>query len=102
MCYVNWSKQKKLVGWVGDPLDQVQVAMYADADFSGCVDSLRSTSGCQVNLRGKHTCFPLVGNSQRESTFTQAFADPIRWKHACMLVNIFDQGDLDDPQRWKR
>ena len=22
---------KKLVGWVGDPLDQVQVAMYADA-----------------------------------------------------------------------
>ena len=47
MCYVNWSKKKKLVGCVGDPLDQVQMAMYADADFSGCVDSLRSTSGCQ-------------------------------------------------------
>ena len=67
MCYVNESKGKKLVGLVGDSLDQVQVAICADADFSGCVDSLRSTLGCQVNLHGKRTRFPLVGNSKRQS-----------------------------------
>ena len=58
MCYVNWSKKKKLVVRVGDPLDQIQVAMYADADFSGCVDSLRSTSGSLF-----------VGGKQQETIF---------------------------------
>ena len=29
--------------------------------------------------------------------YTKASHDPIRSKHACMLVNIFDQGDVDDP-----
>ena len=190
MCYVNWSKGKKMIGWVGDSLDRIHVAMYADADFAGCADSQRSTSGCHVNLQGKHTRFPLVGNSKRQGCvshstpeaeivaadatvknhglpcavfwegvmqsqpnvifyednqtmisvartgknptmrhikrthgisiawlhemfqrkeyalvyelsskmaadiYTKAF---IRWKHACILVNLFDKGDLDDP-----
>ena len=29
--------------------------------------------------------------------YMKAFTDPIRWKHACVLVNLFDEGDLDDP-----
>ena len=64
-------QKKKLVRWVGDPLDQIQVAMYADAGFSGCVDSLRSTSGCQVNLHGKNTRFP-VGGKQQETILRES------------------------------
>ena len=39
---------------------------YADADFAGCVESLRSTSGAHLNLQGPHTRFPLAGLSKRQ------------------------------------
>ena len=42
------------------------LAVYADADFSGCADSLRSTSGGRMNLQGPNTRFPLSGSSKRQ------------------------------------
>ena len=45
MCYVHHTKHWRMVGWVGDPMDDVRLALYADADFAGCVESLRSTPG---------------------------------------------------------
>ena len=41
MCYVHHTKHWRMVGWVGDPMDDVHLALYADADFAGCIDSLR-------------------------------------------------------------
>ena len=38
-----------------------------------------------------------LSSKMAADVYTKAFHDPIRWKHVCMLVNIFDQGDLDDP-----
>ena len=46
LCYVQSSKSKKMVGRVGDDLSKLSIDIYADADFAGCEDSLRSTSGC--------------------------------------------------------
>ena len=40
-----------MVGWVGDSMDNVDLALYADADFAECVDSLRSTSGGHLNIQ---------------------------------------------------
>ena len=40
-------------------MDDVRLALYADADFAGCVDSLRSTSGGHLNIQGPNTRFPL-------------------------------------------
>ena len=51
MCYVNGSKTKKMIGWVGDDLSKWTVDTYADADFAGCEDSLRSTSGAHMVLQ---------------------------------------------------
>ena len=65
-CYVNGSKTKKMIGWVGDELSQLTVDIYADADFAGCEDSLRSTSGAHMVLQGKHTRFPVAGASKRQ------------------------------------
>ena len=42
MFYVHHTKHWRMVGWVGDPMDDVHLALYADADFAGCVESLRS------------------------------------------------------------
>ena len=41
MCHVHHTKHWRMVGWVGDPMDDVRLALYADADFAGCVESLR-------------------------------------------------------------
>ena len=67
MCCVHHTKHWRMVGWVGDPMDDVHLALYADADFAGCVESLRSTSGGHLNLQGPNTRFPLSGSSKRQS-----------------------------------
>ena len=64
MCYVRHTKHWRMVGWVGDPMDDVRLALYADADFAGCVESLRSR---HLNLQGPNTRFPLSGSSKRQS-----------------------------------
>ena len=66
MCYVHHTKHWRMVGWVGEPMDDVHLALYADADFAGCVDSLRSTSGGHLNIQGPNTRFPLSGSSERQ------------------------------------
>ena len=66
MCYVHHTKHWRMVGWVGDPMDDVRLALYADADFAGCVESLRSTSGGHLNIQGPNTRFPLSGSSKRQ------------------------------------
>ena len=44
----------------------LSLALYADADFAGCAQSLRSTSGSHLHVQGKHTRFPLEGGSKRQ------------------------------------
>ena len=53
-----------MVGWVGDDLSKLSIDIYADADFAGCEDSLRSTSGAHMVIQGKHTRFPVAGASK--------------------------------------
>ena len=64
VCYINSSKYLRMIGWVGDPLAAVQPHLFADADFAGCVDTQRSTSGYHFAIRGPHTCFPIAGVSK--------------------------------------
>ena len=59
MCYVNSTLDLKMIRWVGDSIDTLDVALHADADFAGCGKSLRSTSGSHMHIQGKHTRFPL-------------------------------------------
>ena len=66
MCYIHHTKHWRMIGWVGDSVEDMCLAVYADADFSGCADSLRSTSGGHMNLQGPNTRFPLSGSSKRQ------------------------------------
>ena len=47
-------------------MDDVRLALYADADFAGCVDSLRSIFGGHLNIQGPNTRFPLSGSLKRQ------------------------------------
>ena len=55
-----------MTGWVGDKFDNLQLSLFADADFAGCSQSLRSTSGSHMHIQGCHTRFPLSGGSKRQ------------------------------------
>ena len=48
MCYVNSSKHLRMVGWIGDDRPALQPHMFADSDFAGCIETLRSTSGVHL------------------------------------------------------
>ena len=63
MCYVNSTLDKRMIGWVGDPIATLSVGIFADADFAGCGETLRSTSGSHMHVQGKHTRFPLLGGA---------------------------------------
>ena len=39
-------------------MDQLELHLYADADFAGCPRTLRSTSGAHLNVEAALTCFP--------------------------------------------
>ena len=52
MCYVNSSLSKRMTGWVGNRFDDLSLSLFADADFAGCAQSLRSTSGSHMHIQG--------------------------------------------------
>ena len=55
-----------MTGWVGDKFKDLSLSLFADADFAGCAQSLRSTSGSHMHIQGLHTRFPLSGGSKRQ------------------------------------
>ena len=66
MCYVNSTLSLKMIGWVGDKIEDLSLGLFADADFAGCAQSLRSASGSHLQVQGKFTRFPLAGGSKRQ------------------------------------
>ena len=67
MSYISSSLKYRTVGWIGDLPDQLVPHFYADADFAGCTTTQRSTNGGFLVLRGPKSCFPIAGQSKRQS-----------------------------------
>ena len=65
MRYMSTTLSHRQVGWVGEPIAELQLLIYADADFGGCERTQRSTSGIHLNVEGKYTRFPLIGICKR-------------------------------------
>ena len=64
--YLKHSRELRMIGWLGGPLAKLNPHLYADADFAGCIDTLRSTSGTILFLRGPFTSFPIAAYSKRQ------------------------------------
>ncbi len=67
MCYIHGTKHYRMTGWVGPDAGKLQPCVYANADFAGDADTLRSTTGGHLVLRGPHASFPLNPISKRQS-----------------------------------
>ena len=45
MCYIQSSKSHRLFGWIGDPVGDLELQLYCDADFAGDQETMKSTTG---------------------------------------------------------
>ena len=72
VCYIDTSKDLVLTGHVGDKMEDLNLQLFADADFAGCKVTYRSTSGMCMFLHGKNTLFPLQLHPRSNPVFPTA------------------------------
>ena len=70
--YVHCTKHMKMVGWVSDSLESLQIQLYSDSDFAGCIESMRPTIGMHSCLTGPGIYFPLSGQRKRQGCISQS------------------------------
>ena len=87
ICYLNSTKDHRLVGKVGDPPSSLRLKLYVDADFSGESDNARSTSGGYLVLAGPNTWFPLTWVAKRQTSTSRSTteAEVISLAHSLFL-----------------
>ena len=65
-----------MMGWVADDPTSLTSHIYCDADFAGDPYSLKSTSGCHVDIQGPNTRFPIAamcgGQTSTAASSTEA------------------------------
>ena len=64
MAYIHHTKDRFLDAFIGDPLSECQVWLFADADWAGDEDA-KSTSGCTTVIVGPNTYFPINSFSKK-------------------------------------
>ena len=67
MCYINSSLDYKLKGHIGDSSKDFNLRLFSDADFAGCLDTAKSTSGVFIALTGPNPFFLLNAISKKQS-----------------------------------
>ena len=72
MGYVQATLHFRQIGWVGDVLVDIKLHLHSDADFAGCPGSKRSTTGIHLVALGPWTCFPINGQSKRQSAVSHS------------------------------
>ena len=65
ICYIGSSLDYKLKGHNGDSSKDLEFTLFSDADFAGCSDTAKSTSGVFIALTGPNSFFPLNAISKR-------------------------------------
>ena len=58
VCYINSSLDYELKGHIGDCSKDLKITLFSDADFAGCLDTAKSTSGVFIALTGPKVILP--------------------------------------------
>ena len=67
VCYISSTLHLRAYGWVGDDASQLALGLFADADFAGDKQDMKSTSGVFMTLTGPSTACPLNGISKKQT-----------------------------------
>jgi len=65
--YIHSSLDVHQVAWIADPPENLELVLYTDADFAGDKETMRSTSGVLLCLKGPNSFFPLSAMSKRQT-----------------------------------
>ena len=72
VCYVDFTRDWVLKGFVGDGTSALDLRLYSDADFAGDRPGYRSTSGVFLGLAGPNTSFPLSAKAARQTSVSHS------------------------------
>ena len=65
VAYIHHTKDRFLDAFIGDPLSECQIWLFADADWAGDEEA-KSTSGCTTVIVGPNTYFPINSFSKKQ------------------------------------
>ncbi|CAE7391735.1 unnamed protein product [Symbiodinium microadriaticum] len=104
MAYVHQSKHHLMIGWVGDSMEDSSIGLFADADYAGCGESLKTTSGARLHIQGPRARFPLAGLSKRQGCLSHSTpeaeivaADFAMMRWGLPAITLWQQLDGKDP-----
>ena len=73
MGYLWSTRDYKLVGRIRDPLEDLTLVLFVDADFCGDREDTKSTTGAYLVLTGPNgTCFPLSWIVKKQSATSRS------------------------------
>jgi hypothetical protein len=72
ICYINTTKHHSMIGWCGGLDTILDLRVYADADFAGCVHTVRSTTGVALVMEGPNTRMVVNGVSKRQTAVSHS------------------------------
>jgi hypothetical protein len=75
MCYISSTLDVRMVGKVGDSKESLRAAIFSDADFAGCAQTMRSTSGVFAKIMGPNTHMPISGASTKQTAVSHSTAE---------------------------
>jgi hypothetical protein len=76
MCYIWSTKHYRMVGWVAqDDIERIEPVLFTDTDFTGCSDTMRSTSGVHMDLAGPWSRFPVIGVSKKQTAVSHSIPE---------------------------
>ena len=72
MCYINTTKDWNLESFIGDPVADLDIVMYCDADFAGDRKDSKSTSGGVIALVGPNSFAVVSALSKKQSVVSHS------------------------------
>ena len=75
MGYSQATLHLRMIGWIGDSLDEIFAHFSADADFAGDIETQRSTSGYYSIIRGPNSSFPFSVGSKRQTCVSHSIPE---------------------------
>ena len=67
MSYIEHTLDHRLCGWSDGDVSNINLHLYSDADFGGCNDTNKSTTGVYIAAEGRHTKWPISGLSKKQT-----------------------------------
>ena len=67
MCYINCTLHIKMCGWIGDPIEKLELCVFSDADWAGEKSTYKSTTSFFAFLLGPNSFFPISALSKKQT-----------------------------------